>query len=46
MLNLSTLIYEYDKKPNYNKSTVDDYTNIFSNEAAFIQILKIYPKLV
>ena len=42
MLHITTLIYNYDKQ--YNKSTVDEFTNIFGTDKEFTQLLKKYPK--
>jgi predicted lipase len=42
MLHITNLIYAYDK--NYNKTTVDEFTNIFGTDNDFVELNRKFPK--
>ncbi len=44
MLHITTLIYKYDKCKSNNKTTVDEFTNVFGTDIQFIHLLQKYPK--
>lgn len=43
MLHVTTLVYNYNEHM-ANKTTVDEFTNQFGNDAQFAELLKKYPK--
>ena len=43
MLHITTLVYDYDENM-CSKTTVDEFTNIFSNDIQYAELLRKYPK--